>query len=42
MDRRRFIGTVASGLLAAPLVAEAQQAAKVTRIGYLSQRLGEQ
>jgi len=36
MDRRRFIGTVASGLLAAPLAAEAQQAAKVPRIGYLS------
>ena len=35
MDRRRFIGTVASGLLAAPLAAEAQQAAKVPRIGYL-------
>ena len=28
MDRRRFIGTAASGLLAAPLAAEAQQAAK--------------
>ena len=36
MDRRRFMGTVASGLLAAPLAAEAQQAAKVPRIGYLS------
>ena len=36
MDRRRFIGTLASGLLAAPLAAEAQQAAKVPRIGYLS------
>ena len=29
MDRRRFIGTVASGLLPAPLAAEAHQAAKV-------------
>jgi len=36
MDRRRFIGTVASGLLAAPLAAEAQQAAKIARIGYLN------
>ena len=36
MDRRTFIGAVASGLLAAPLAAEAQQAAKVARIGYLS------
>ncbi len=35
MDRRRFIGTVASGLLAAPLAAEAQQAAKIARIGFL-------
>ena len=36
MDRRRFIGTVASGLLAAPLATEAQQAAKAARIGYLA------
>ena len=35
MDRRRFIGTVATGLLAAPLAAEAQQAAKIARIGFL-------
>ena len=35
MDRRTFIGTVASGLLVAPLAAEAQQAAKVARIGFL-------
>ncbi len=34
--RRAFIGTLAGGLLAAPLAAEAQQAAKVARIGYLS------
>jgi putative ABC transport system substrate-binding protein len=33
--RRAFIGTLASALLAAPLAAEAQQAAKVARIGYL-------
>ena len=35
MDRRAFIATVAGGLLAAPLAAETQQAAKVARIGWL-------
>ncbi len=35
MDRREFVGTLAGGLLAAPLAAEAQPAAKVARIGYL-------
>ena len=35
MDRRAFLGTVGSGLLAAPLAAEAQPG-KVWRIGYLS------
>jgi len=35
MDRRRFIGTIASGLLAAPLAAEAQQVAKIPRLGFL-------
>jgi putative ABC transport system substrate-binding protein len=35
IDRRSFIGTLAGGLLTAPLVAEAQQAAKVARIGVL-------
>jgi len=34
--RRAFIGTLAGGLLAAPLAAEAQQAAKVARIGFLA------
>jgi putative ABC transport system substrate-binding protein len=34
MDRRRFIGTLAGGLLAAPLAVTAQQA-KVWRIGLL-------
>jgi ABC-type uncharacterized transport system substrate-binding protein len=34
--RRAFIGTLASGLLAAPLAAGAQQAGKVYRIGFLA------
>ena len=36
MDRRTFLGTLSGSLLAAPLAAEAQQAAKIARIGYLS------
>src|SRR5712692_2414733 len=36
ITRRAFIGTLAGGLMAAPFAAEAQQAAKVARIGYLS------
>ncbi len=36
MDRRAFIGSLAGGLLAVPLAARAQPAAKVPRIGYLS------
>ncbi len=39
MDRRTFIGRIAGALLAAPLAAEAQPAAKVPRIGYLSSNL---
>jgi putative ABC transport system substrate-binding protein len=35
MDRRAFIGTPAVFLLAAPFAAEAQQAAKIARIGWL-------
>jgi putative ABC transport system substrate-binding protein len=35
MDRRAFLGVIAGGLLAAPLAAEAQQAAKVPLIGTL-------
>jgi len=35
VDRRAFIGTLASGLLAAPLVAEGQPAGKVWRVGIL-------
>jgi putative ABC transport system substrate-binding protein len=36
MPRRAFIATMAGGLLAAPLAAEAQPAGKVYRVGYLS------
>jgi hypothetical protein len=36
MDRRKFLGTIAGGLLAVPLAAEAQPATKTSRIGYLS------
>ena len=32
MERRAFLGAVTSGLLAAPLAAEAQQAGKVARV----------
>ena len=35
MDRRAFIAGMSGGLLAAPLAAEAQQAGKVHRIGFL-------
>jgi putative tryptophan/tyrosine transport system substrate-binding protein len=36
VTRRAFIGTLAGGLLAAPLTPGAQQAAKIPRIGYLA------
>ncbi len=36
VDRRRFISTLAGGLLAAPLAAGAQHAGKTWRIGFLS------
>ena len=36
MDRRAFLGTLAGGLLAAPLAAEAQQPPKTARIGFMS------
>jgi putative ABC transport system substrate-binding protein len=35
MDRRDFVATLTGGLLAAPLVTEAQQAGKVYRVGFL-------
>jgi len=35
MDRRTFMALVSGGLLAAPLVAEAQQTARPPRVGYL-------
>jgi len=40
MPRRAFMGVIAGGLLAAPLAAEAQQAGKVWRIGFLSTVFG--
>ena len=40
--RRAFLGTLASGLLAAPLAAGAQQAGKVYRVGVLSTTGSEQ
>jgi putative ABC transport system substrate-binding protein len=36
MERRTFMAMLTGGLVAAPLAAEAQQAAKVARIGYLA------
>jgi putative ABC transport system substrate-binding protein len=36
MDRRRFLLTSLAGVFAAPLAAEAQQAGKIARIGYLA------
>jgi putative tryptophan/tyrosine transport system substrate-binding protein len=39
MDRRAFLAGTGAVLLAGPLAAEAQQAAKVARIGYLSTNL---
>ncbi len=36
MERRTFLGVITSGLLAAPLAAEAQQAASLPRIGFLA------
>src|SRR5438445_6181555 len=36
MERRTFMALVSGGFLAAPLAAEAQQAAQIARIGYLT------
>ena len=36
LERRTFVGMIAGGLLASPLAAQAQQAGKVARIGYLA------
>jgi putative ABC transport system substrate-binding protein len=36
VDRRAFLGTVAGGLLVAPLAAQGQEAARIARIGFLS------
>src|SRR6266487_6997096 len=36
MERRTFLATLAGGLLAAPLAAEAQPREKLPRVGYLS------
>jgi putative ABC transport system substrate-binding protein len=40
VTRRAFLGTLTAGLLAAPLAAEAQDAAKIARIGFLVQGSG--
>ena len=39
IDRRRFIGALAGGLLSAPLDVEAQPAARIARLGYLTSNL---
>ena len=41
MDRRAFLGTLAGGLLAAPLAAEAQPAGKVYRVGILGDKASD-
>ena len=41
MDRRTFLGTLAGGLLAAPLAVEAQQAGKVYRVGILTNKASD-
>ena len=40
MDRRRFLLTSLAGAVAAPLGAEAQQAGKVARVGFVSPARG--
>jgi len=41
MDRRAFVGTLAGGLLAAPLAAVAQQPGKVYRVGILTNKASD-
>jgi putative ABC transport system substrate-binding protein len=41
VDRRAFMGTLAGGLLAAPLAVEAQPASKLPKIGFLQGTLNE-
>ena len=41
MDRRAFLGTLAGGLLTAPLAVQAHQAGKVYRIGMRETRSAE-
>ena len=41
MERRTFLGVIAGGLFAAPLAADAQQTAKIDRIGYLATSLAD-
>ena len=41
MDRRTFLGALATGLLAAPLAVEAQQAGKVARIGIFGDKAAD-
>jgi putative ABC transport system substrate-binding protein len=40
MERRTFMAMLTGGIVVAPLAAEAQQAAKIARIGYLTSSLG--
>src|SRR6266849_10769337 len=39
MERRTFIAMLTGGIVVAPFAAEAQQAAKIARIGYLGRNL---
>ena len=39
MERRTFMAMLTGGIVVAPLAAEAQQAAKIARIGYLAPNL---
>src|SRR6266446_8546638 len=39
MERRTFMAMLSGGIVAAPLAADAEQAAKITRIGFLATNL---